>query len=244
MLNQFSRSELIFGKHSTEVLANARIAVFGLGGVGGYVTEALARMGVGALDIVDNDTVNITNINRQIVALHSTVGQKKTDAFEKRILDINPNCIVTKYDMFYLPDTRDKIDFSVYDYVVDAVDTVSAKIDIAVRCHELGVGVISSMGTGNKRNPALLKVADIYTTKVCPLARVMRYELKKRNIPSLKVVYSEETPCTHSEDALKEYLENTSDCSGRAVPGSNPFVPPACGLLIASEVIKDILSEM
>ncbi len=237
MPNQFSRSELIFGNGATEVLSKVRIAVFGLGGVGGYVAEALARMGVGALDIVDNDTVNITNINRQIIALHSTVGQKKTDAFEKRILDINPNCTVTKHDMFYLPDKRGEMDFSVYDYVVDAVDTVSAKIDIAVRCHELGVRVISSMGTGNKLNPSLLKVADIYNTKVCPLARVMRYELKKRGIPSLKVVYSEETPCRHRGDA--EY----SEASGRAVPGSNPFVPPVAGLIIASEVIKDILSE-
>ena len=228
MLNQFSRSELIFGKRAAEVLSNARIAVFGLGGVGGYVVEALARMGVGALDIVDNDTINITNINRQIIALHSTLGQKKTDVFEKRILDINPNCTVTKHDMFYLPENAEDIDLSVYGYVVDAIDTVSAKIDIALRCASLGVPIISSMGTGNKKDPTMLKVSDIYSTKVCPLARVMRRELKKRDVPALKVVYSEEIPTIDGEERT---------------PGSTPFVPPACGLIIASEVIKDILSE-
>ena len=229
MSGQFSRSERIFGADSTEILAKKRIAVFGLGGVGGYVAEALARMGVGALDIIDNDTVNITNINRQIIALHSTIGQKKTDVFQKRILDINPACTVTKHDMFYLPENAEDIDFSAYDYVADAIDTVSAKIDIAVRCTSLGVPVISSMGTGNKKDPAMLKVTDIYSTKVCPLARVMRRELKKRDVHSLKVVYSEEIP---------------TETSGERAPASTPFVPPAAGLIIASEIIKDILSEM
>ena len=229
MSGQFSRSERIYGTSSTEVLAKKRIAVFGIGGVGGYVVEALARMGVGALDIIDNDTVNITNINRQIIALHSTVGQKKTDVFQKRIEDINPNCIVTKHDMFYLPENADDIDLSVYDYVVDAIDTVSAKIDIVQRCTSLGVPVISSMGTGGKKDPTRLRVTDIYSTKVCPLARVMRRELKKRNIPKLKVVYSEEIPTVEG---------------GERTPGSVAFVPPAAGLVIASEIIKDILSEI
>ena len=229
MSGQFSRSERIYGASSTDVLSKKRIAVFGIGGVGGYVVETLARMGVGALDIIDNDTVNITNINRQIIALHSTIGQKKTDVFQKRILDINPACKVTKHDMFYLPENAEDIDLSAYDYVVDAIDTVSAKIDIAVRCTSLGVPVISSMGTGNKKDPTMLKAADIYSTKVCPLARVMRRELKKRNIPKLKVVYSEEIPTT--ED-------------GERTPGSVAFVPSAAGLIIASEIIKDILSEI
>ena len=229
MSGQFSRSERVYGADALDTLSQKRIAVFGIGGVGGYVVETLARMGVGSLDIIDNDTINITNINRQIIALHSTIGKKKTDVFEKRILDINPKCTVTKHDMFYLPENASDIDLSVYDYVVDAIDTVSAKIDIAVRCNSLGVNVISSMGTGNKKDPTMLKVEDIYSTKVCPLARVMRRELKKRDVPKLKVVYSEESP------TAKE---------GERTPGSTPFVPPACGLIIASEIIKDILSEM
>ena len=241
MLNQFSRSELIFGKEATHTLSGSRVAVFGLGGVGGYVVEALARMGIGTLDIIDSDCVNVTNINRQIIALHSTVGQKKTDAFEKRIKDINPLCTVNKHDVFYLPEMAGDFDFGVYDYVVDAVDTVSAKIDIAVRCTSLGVRVISSMGTGNKTDPTALKVADIYDTKVCPLARAMRSELKKRGVPALKVVYSEESPTEQDSEALLEYKENTPDFNGRAVPGSNAFVPPAAGLIIASEVIKDLI---
>ena len=243
MLNQFSRSELIFGKEATGRLAGCRVAVFGIGGVGGYVVEALARMGVGSLDIIDSDTVNITNINRQIIALHSTVGQKKTDAAYNRIKDINPHCSVTRYDVFYLPDNAHAFDFSVWDYVVDAVDTVSAKLDLSVRCKEAGVPLISSMVTGNKLDPTAFRVADIYDTKVCPLARAMRAELKKRSVDSLKVVYSEESPRPQDPEALGEYLEHADGSEKRAIPGSNPFVPPVCGLVIASEVIRDLLER-
>lgn len=242
MQGQFSRSELILGKSATSVLAKKRVAVFGLGGVGGYVAEALARAGVGMIDIVDSDTVNLTNINRQIIALHSTVGMLKTQAMEQRIKDINPNCKVTKHDVFYLPENRDTFDFKVYDYVVDAVDTVSAKIDIAVRCSEENIPLISSMGTGNKLDPAAFRVSDIFETRVCPLARVMRSELKKRNVNSLKAVWSEETPKEHDVEALSEYMADEG-ASLRSVPGSVSFVPPVAGLIAASEVIKDMLTE-
>lgn len=243
MLSQFSRSELIFGKDSTQKLARCRVAVFGVGGVGGYVVEALARMGVGSIDVIDSDTVNITNINRQIIALHSTIGLKKTEAAYRRIKDINPACEVRCYDVFYLPENADAFDFEVWDYVVDAVDTVSAKLDIAQRCEMLGVPVISSMGTGNKKDPTAFKVADIYKTKVCPLARAMRTELKKRGVKKLKVVYSEEVPCVQDTEALCEYMQENADEQKRAVPGSNPFVPSVAGLVIASEVIRDLLEK-
>ena len=232
-MNEFSRTELIFGEEAINRLSKMRVAVFGLGGVGGYALEALARSGVGTLDIIDCDTVNVTNINRQIIALQSTLGQRKTDVFEQRIADINPMCTVNKHDVFYLPENADAFDFSVYDYVVDAVDTVSAKLDIIQRCKRLGVRVISSMGTGNKTEPTRLMVADIYDTSVCPLARVMRHELKKRGIDSLKVVYSEEKPAEAENPARAE--------SGKPIPGSTAFVPPAAGLIIASEVIKDLI---
>ena len=207
------------------------MAVFGLGGVGGYTVEALARMGVGNLHIIDSDTVSVSNINRQIIALHSTVGRSKTEVFKERIADINPKCNVMVHDVFYLPQKAEEFDFSAFDYVVDAIDTVTAKIDIIERCSRLGVPVISSMGTGNKVNPSELTVADIYDTSVCPLARVMRYELKKRNIQKLKVVYSTEKP-------KKQKTETEGE---KVPPGSNPFVPPVAGLIIASEVIKDLL---
>ncbi len=239
---QFSRNELIIGKEAQSRLASASVIVFGLGGVGGYVCEALARAGIGRLDIVDNDTVNITNINRQIIAMHSTLDMKKIDAFEKRIKDINPSCVVTKHDVFYLPEVAQNFDFASYDYAVDAIDTVTAKVDLALRCHSAGTRLISSMGTGNKLDPTALRVADIYDTKVCPLARVMRYELKKRNIPSLKVVYSEEAPISPDETALSEYLK-ANPAGKRVVPGSCSFVPPVAGLIIASEVIKDIIGR-
>ena len=243
MLSQFSRTELVFGKDATLKLQNSRVALFGLGGVGGYVLEALARAGVGTLDIVDSDTINLTNINRQLIALHSTLGMLKTDAWENRIKDINPACRVIKHDCFYLPGNSSQFEFEKYDYVVDAIDTVTGKIELAVQCFNSGVDIISSMGTGNKTDPTAFKVADIYSTKVCPLARVMRNELKKRNIPGLKVVYSEEAPCVQDAAALKEYLENTPDGGKNSVPGSNPFVPPAAGLIIASEVIKDLIKR-
>ena len=240
MLGQFSRSELIYGSYAISKLNNACVALFGLGGVGGYTLEALARAGVGTIHIIDNDTINITNINRQLIALHSTIGNLKTDAWEERIKDINPGCRVIKHNCFYLPETADSFDFNSFDYVIDAIDTVTGKIDLAVKCHEAGVPLISSMGTGNKSDPTAFKVADIYSTKVCPLARVMRNELKKRNIPSLKVVYSEEIPSSQDEKALEEYRKY-SDSSKNSVPGSNPFVPPVAGLIIAAEVIKDII---
>lgn len=241
MLSQFSRSELIFGKSSTEILKNSRVAVFGIGGVGSYIAEALARAGVGAIDIIDADRVNLTNINRQLIALHSTEGMLKTDVCEARIRDINPQCNVVKHDMFYLPECD--FDFSVYDYVADAIDTVTGKIDIAVKCAAAGVRLISSMGTGNKTDPTAFKVADIYDTKVCPLARVMRSELKRRKVTSLKVVYSEETPHPQDREALEEYLAQSGDTVKNSIPGSNPFVPPVAGLIIASEIIKDLINK-
>ena len=244
MLSQFSRSELIFGKNATNCLNSAKVAVFGLGGVGGYVVEALARAGLGNIDLIDDDCVNLTNINRQIIALHSTIGMKKTDAFEKRILDINPKCNVVKHDCFYLPETSGQFNFNDYDYVVDAIDTVTGKIDLAVKCNEMGVKIISSMGTGNKTDPTAFKVADIYSTGVCPLARVMRTELKKRGVAKLKVVYSEETPLPQDKEALEEYRLYQTDSKKNSVPGSNSFVPPVAGLIIASEVIKDLIKEV
>ncbi len=241
MLREFSRSELIFGKEATVKLKNSKVALFGLGGVGGYVLEALARSGVGHIEIVDNDKVNLTNINRQIIAVHSTLGMLKTDAWEKRIKDINPECVVVKHDLFYLPENGDSFDFKNFDYVVDAVDTVSAKIDLALRCERENVPVISSMGTGNKTDPTMFKVADIYETKVCPLARVMRNELKKRGVSSLNVVYSEEKPKEQDEKALEEYFEHEGTDIKKVPPGSNAFVPAAAGLIIASKVIKDLI---
>lgn len=234
MIDQFSRTEVIFGKAAMEKLKSSRVAVFGIGGVGGYVAEALVRSGVGAIDLIDNDTVSLSNLNRQIIATYKTIGMPKVTAMAERIYDICPETAVTEHNLFYLPETADEFDFSAFDYVVDAVDTVSAKVDIAVKCTALGVPVISSMGAGNKVNPAAFKVADIYKTKVCPLARVMRAELKKRGIKKLKTVYSEEEP-----------LKPKADCEeikgGRNAPGSNAFVPSAAGLVIASEVILDLV---
>lgn len=215
-------------------LSDARVAVFGIGGVGGYTAEALARSGVGALDLIDNDTVSITNLNRQIIALHSTLGKYKVDVMKERILDINPNASVKTYRCFYLPDSRDEFDFSAYNYVVDAVDTVSAKIDLVLKAQESGTRIISSMGAGNKLDPTAFEIADIFSTSVCPLARVMRTELKKRGINRLKVVYSKEKPLSSSEKPAG---------SRRSVPGSTAFVPSVVGLIIASEVIKDLIEN-
>ncbi len=237
---RFSRSELIFGETALKRLSQTRVAVFGLGGVGGYAVEALARAGVGEIDIIDSDTVDITNINRQLIALTSTVGMKKTELFRERIKDINPDCRVNVHDVFYLPERAEEFELNKFDYVVDAIDTVTAKIDLALRCTDMGIPIISSMGTGNKTDPTALKVADIYSTSVCPLARVMRYELKKRGVASLKVVYSEEKPMAPDEEAVKRYRELNPD-SKKTVPASTSFVPPVAGMIIASEVIKDIL---
>ncbi len=233
MIYQFSRTELVLGKENVDKLKKARIAIFGLGGVGGHVCEALARSGVSNFDLIDNDTVSLTNINRQIIATLNTVGKNKVDVMEERILSINPDAIINKYKCFYLPETSNQFDFSKYDYVVDAIDTVTAKIDLVVKCNELNVPIISSMGTGNKINPTMLEVTDIYKTSVCPLAKVMRYELKKRRIKKLKVVYSKENPIKIDQSLVEEE-------SKRVVPGSTSFVPSVAGLIIASEVIKDI----
>lgn len=251
MLNRFSRTQLLYGAKAMEHLASCRVAVFGIGGVGGYVVEALARSGIGALDLIDNDKVCLSNINRQIIATGKTVGKYKVDVAEERVKDISPECTVRTYKTFYLPDTQDQFDFREYDYVVDAIDTVTGKLTIIENAKKAGVPVISSMGAGNKVNPAAFEVADIYKTSICPLAKVMRRECKKRGIDSLKVVYSKEPPISPLEE---EALNNSEDCispSGteeegrkrRAVPGSTAFVPSVAGLIIAGEVINDLCKE-
>lgn len=244
MSDIFSRTQLIFGEEAMEILANSRVAVFGVGGVGGYTVEALARSGVGAIDLIDDDKVCVTNINRQIIALGSTVGMYKVDAAEKRIHDINPECTVTCHKMFYMPETADKLDFSQYDYVVDAIDTVTGKIEIIMQAKAAGVPVISSMGAGNKVDPTAFEVADIYKTSVCPLARVMRYQLKRRGVKKLKVVYSKEQPIIPQGKAAEDGSGNTDMRTGaarRSTPGSNAFVPSVAGLIIGGEVIKDLI---
>lgn len=230
MLNQFSRTALLLGSDAIEKLAASRVAVFGIGGVGGYVVEALARSGIGEFDLIDSDTISITNINRQIIATNKTLGLYKVDVMKERILDINPAAKVHTYKCFFLPDTESQFSFEKYSYVVDAVDTVTAKIAIIVKANECHVPVISSMGAGNKLDASQFRVADIYNTKVCPLAKVMRRELKKRGIKSLKVVYSEETPLTPC-----------SKDDTHPLPGSVAFVPSVAGLIIAGEVVKDLV---
>lgn len=233
----FSRFELLVGKNSIDTLSKKTVAIFGVGGVGGYVTEALARSGVGNFVLVDNDYVSITNINRQLLATHSSLGKAKVEVAKERILDINPNANVTIYKAFYLPSNRDEFDFSKYDYVVDAVDTVTAKIDIIVNAYENNVKVISAMGAGNKLSPSMMEISDIYKTEMDPLAKVMRRELKKRGIKHLKVVYSKEKPIKPLVDISS--LEHTD--TRKDVPGSSAFVPSVAGLLIASEVVKDLI---
>lgn len=235
MENQFSRTELLLGKGALQKLKNSRVAVFGIGGVGGYVVEALARSGVGELDIIDNDTVALSNINRQIIASHSTVGQYKTDVMEKRLLDINPDIIVHKHTCFFTPETSGEFDFSKYDYVVDAIDTVTGKLELVVRANEAGVPIISSMGAGNKLDPTQFEVSDIFKTSVDPLARVMRKELKARKIRKLKVVYSKEKPLTPIGQ------ENSTE--RKKAPGSTAFVPSVAGLIIAGEVVKELIID-
>ena len=236
MLNQFSRTELIFGREAMERLANARVAVFGIGGVGGYTVEALARSGVGALDIIDDDKVCLTNINRQIYATRKTIGKYKVDVAAERIAEINPDCKVTAYKTFFLPETSNEFDFSQYDYVVDAIDTVTGKISIVEKAKSSGVPVISAMGAGNKIDPTAFEVADLKNTSVCPLARVMRRELAKRGIEHLKVVYSREKP-------KGAQCETDEESSKRVIPGSTAFVPSVVGLIIAGEVIKDLIKQ-
>ena len=228
--NQFERTALLLGKASVERLARKRVAVFGVGGVGGFVCEGLVRAGIGAIDIVDKDIVALSNINRQLIALHSTVGKNKVDVLEERLKDINKDLIIKKYKCFFLPETSDTFDFREYDYVVDAIDTVTGKIELILKAKEAGVPIISAMGAGNKLDPTAFQVSDIYKTSVCPLARVMRRELKKRGVEKLKVVYSKEEP-------IKPQFEEGEE----VVPGSVSFVPPALGLIIAGEIVKDLI---
>ena len=237
MQEQFSRTEMLLGEEAMNKLQNSHVAVFGIGGVGGHVVDALVRSGVGTITVVDKDTVSVSNINRQLIANHETVGRDKVTVMEEHIRRINPDCKVIKHACFYLPDTADTFNFSDYDYVVDAVDTVTAKISLVERALAAGVPIISSMGAGNKLNPADFEVADIYKTSVCPLAKVMRRELKKRGIKKLKVVYSKEEARTPKETELgKAEQENQK----KIIPGSIAFVPSVAGLILASEVIKDL----
>ncbi|MBU3803268.1 MAG: tRNA threonylcarbamoyladenosine dehydratase [Candidatus Cellulosilyticum pullistercoris] len=248
MLNQFSRTELLFGKEAMEKLANARVAVFGVGGVGGYAVEALARSGVGTFDIIDDDKVCLTNINRQIIATRKTVGRYKVEVMKERILEINPKAIVHTHQCFYTPETADQFDFSQYTYVIDAIDTVTGKIELVMRAQAAGVPIMSSMGAGNKLDPTKFEVTDIYKTSVCPLAKVMRRELKARRVKKLKVVYSKELVRKPIEDMSISCRANCICPPGaerkctdkRQIPGSTAFVPSVAGLIIAGEVIKDI----
>ena len=236
MINQFSRTELLFGREAMEKLAESRVAVFGIGGVGGYTVEALARSGVGALDLIDSDTVSITNINRQIIATLDTVGKYKVDVAAERVRSINPDCIVKTYKTFYLPETEDVFDFTEYDYIVDAIDTVTGKLALVVNAKKTGTPIICSMGAGNKTDPTAFRVADIYKTSVCPLAKVMRTECRKRKIDHLKVVYSEEKAAVPRAD-----VETDNAAGTRVVPSSNAVVPSVVGLIIGGEVIKDLI---
>ena len=248
MLTQFSRTELLLGKEAMDKLANSKVAVFGVGGVGGYVCEALARSGVGSFDLIDDDKVCLTNLNRQIIATRKSVGKYKTDVMKERILDINPDAKVEMHKCFFLPENADEFPFDSYDYVVDAVDTVTAKIELVLQSQKKGVPIISSMGAGNKLDGSMFQVADIYKTKVCPLAKVMRRELKKRGVRKLKVVYSEEVPTRPIEDMSISCRTHCICPPGakhkcterRDIPGSVAFVPSAAGLIIAGEVVKDL----
>ena len=236
MLNQFSRTELLIGKDCMEKLANSRVAVFGIGGVGGYAVEALVRSGVGEIDLIDNDKVALTNLNRQIIALHSTIGEYKVDVAEKRAKDINPDIKINSYKTFFTPETSNEFDFTQYDYVVDAIDTVVGKLEIIEKSKKACVPVISSMGAGNKMHPEMFEVADISKTSVCPLAKVIRQELKKRKIKKVKVVYSKEIP-------IKPLQSNEVVAGKKSIPGSSAFVPSAVGLIIAGEVVRDLISD-
>ena len=252
MLNQFSRTELLLGHDAMEKLAGCRVAVFGIGGVGGYTVEALARSGVGALDLIDDDRVCLTNINRQLLALRTTVGQYKVDVAAERVHAINPNCTVTTHKCFYLPETKDQFDFTQYDYVVDAIDTVSGKLALVEQAKAAGTPIICAMGAGNKVDPTAFRVADIYETSVCPLARVRRVQRRKRATKQLKVVYPQENPPRPVEDAAISCRNHcicppgtARKCTDRRdIPGSTAFVPPVVGLIIAGEVVKDLAGEI
>lgn len=252
MLNQFSRTELLFGKDAMERLASSRVAVFGIGGVGGYVCEALVRSGVGAFDLIDDDKVCLTNLNRQLIATRKTVGKYKAEVMRERILDINPHAEVNIHKCFFLPENAEGFAFDQYDYVVDAVDTVTAKLELVMKCQEMNVPIISCMGAGNKLDPTAFRVSDIYKTRVDPLARVMRRELKKRGVKRLKVVYSEEQPIRPIEDMAISCRYHCicppgtkRHCTDRRdIPGSTAFVPSVAGLIIAGEVIKDLTAKV
>lgn len=250
MLNQFSRTELLLGKSAMDKLASSRVAVFGIGGVGGYACEAMVRSGIGAFDLIDDDKVCLTNLNRQIIATRSTVGRYKVDVMRERMLDINPDALVRVYKTFFLPENADEFPFSEYDYIIDAVDTVTAKVQLVMKAQEYGVPIISCMGAGNKLDGSQFKVADIYKTRYCPLAKVMRHEMKKRGIKKLKVVYSEE-PVTRPIDDMSISCRNHCICppdakhkctERRDIPGSTAFVPSVAGLIIGGEVVKDLTS--
>ena len=245
MLEQFSRTGLLLGAEALDKLYSKRVAVFGIGGVGGYVCEALVRSGVGAFDLIDDDKVCLSNLNRQIIATHKTVGQYKVEVMRDRMLEINPDAKIRIHRCFFLPENADDFPFSEYDYVVDAVDTVTAKIELILRAQREGVPVISAMGAGNKLDPGRFKVADIYDTSICPLARVLRRELKKRNVKSLKVVYSDEPPISLSENMLtsgtEDGIESEARHARRSTPGSTAFVPGVAGLMIAGEIVKDLI---
>ena len=251
MLNAFSRTQLLLGKDAMERLAKARVAVFGVGGVGGYTVEALARAGVGAIDLIDDDRVCLTNINRQLAATRKTVGQYKVDVTAERVRDINPDCAVRVHKTFFMPDTEDQFDFTEYDYVVDAIDTVKGKLALVMKAKAAGTPIISAMGAGNKLDPTAFRVADISKTSVCPLARIMRRELGKRGVKHLKVVYSKELPAAPIEDeeiSCKYHCvcppDSKRDCSvRRQVPGSVSFVPSVAGLIVAGEVVKDLIKN-
>ena len=234
-MNQFARTEILFGSEAMARLAQARVAIFGVGGVGGYVAEALVRSGVGSFDLIDNDEVSLTNLNRQIIATYDTIGRPKVEVMRERMLSINPKADIAVHQCFFLPENQDEFDFSRYDYVVDAVDTVAAKIAIVLKAQAAQVPVMSSMGAGNKVNPASFEVADIYKTSVCPLARVMRQAMKKHGVKHLKVVYSKELPLVPAASLESKGI------LGRPVPGSTAFAPSAAGLIIASEVVKDLI---
>lgn len=236
MLNQFSRTELLIGQKGVKKLSESRVAVFGIGGVGGYVVEALVRSGLGTIDLIDNDIVALTNLNRQIIATHKTIGQYKVDVMEMRAKEINPEINVRTYKTFFTAETSKEFDFTKYDYVVDAIDTVVGKLEIIECCKKSGVRVISSMGAGNKMHPEFFEVADISKTSVCPLAKVIRQELKKRKIKDVKVVYSKELP-------IKPESSNENIEGKKQIPGSNAFVPSAAGLIIAGEVVRDLISN-
>ncbi|MCR5296073.1 MAG: tRNA threonylcarbamoyladenosine dehydratase [Clostridiales bacterium] len=250
MQNPFSRTQLLLGQEAMEHLSRCRVAVFGIGGVGGYTVEGLARSGVGALDLIDDDRVCLTNLNRQLLATHKTVGKYKADVAEERVREINPDCRVTTYKTFYLPDTREMFDFTQYDYVVDAIDTVTGKLALIEQAHAAGTPIISAMGAGNKLDPTAFRVADIYKTSVCPLARIIRSECRKRGIQHLKVVYSTEPPIRPLEDPAVR-CQPDGDCppdtrksaGRRDIPGSTAFVPSVAGLIIAGEVVRDLCRE-